>query len=135
MILECYLSLAKTFQFMKIVLSFSYIVTMIINVFISLGNFILYYLIQIVFFSMTFGVIARHDFNEYRHIGPFWGNMMFSMRLSFGNFEFGVFDENEMTATDVILFWFVWILMVLFSAMVFLTFVIARVSDSYDLVN
>jgi hypothetical protein len=90
-ILECYLSLAKTFQFMKIVLAFSYVVTMIINVIINLNNFILYFLIQVVFFAMTFSVVASHDFNEYKEIGPFWGNIIYALRLSLGNFEFTVF--------------------------------------------
>jgi hypothetical protein len=126
--------LAKTFQFMKIVLAFSYIVTMIINVIINLNNFILYFLIQVVFFAMTFSVVAKHDFGEYKEIGPFWGNIIYAMRLSLGNFEFGVF-ENDMNGTDVILFWFVWIFMVIFSSLIFLTFVIARVSDSYETVN
>jgi hypothetical protein len=44
-IFECYLSLAKTFQFMKMVLAFSSVVTMIINVFLSLNNFIIYFFI------------------------------------------------------------------------------------------
>jgi hypothetical protein len=79
---------------------------------------------------MTFGVVAVHDFNEYRHIGPFWGNMIYAMRLSLGNFNFDVF-ENGMIEMDQILFWFVWISMVLFSALIFLTFVIARVCDCY----
>ena len=61
LIFECYLSLAKTFQFMKMVLAFSSIVTMIINVFLNLNNFVLYFLIQVVCFAMTFGIVARHD--------------------------------------------------------------------------
>lgn len=134
MILECYLSLAKTFQFMKMVLAFSYIVTMILNVIVSLNNFIVYFLIQVVFFAMTFGVVASHDFGEYKHIGPFWGNCIYAMRLSLGNFNFDVF-EHEMSGSDQVLFWFVWICMVLFSSLIFLTFVIARVSDSYETVN
>lgn len=130
MIFECLLSLVKMFQFMKMVLAFSSIVTMIINVFLTLNNFILYFLIQVVSFAMTFAVVAKFDFGEYRHIGPFWGNIIYSMRLSLGNFDFGVM-EHEMTGTDQVLFWFIWVLMVLFTSMIFLTFVIARVSDSY----
>ena len=129
-IFECYLSLAKTFQFMKMVLAFSSIVTMIINVFLSLNNFIIYFLVQVVSFAMTFGVVANHSFDEYRHVGPFWGNCIYAMRLSLGNFDFRVFD-HDMNATDQILFWVIWISMVLFSSLIFLTFVIARVSDSY----
>jgi hypothetical protein len=119
---------------MKIVLAFSYIVTMIINVIINLNNFILYFLIQVVFFGMIFGIVAVHDFNEYREVGPFWGNCIYAMRLSLGDFDFSAF-EHGMNGTDQILFWFVWILMIVFSALIFLTFVIARVSDSYTTVN
>mgnify|MGYP000976882763 CR=1 FL=1 len=40
-----------------------------------------------------------------------------------------------MSPEDKVLFWFIWVSIMIFSGMVFLTFVIARVTDSYDTVN
>ena len=58
-----------------------------------------------------------------------------------GQIRMGVFlqDETEegykMSPEDKVLFWFIWVMAIVFSAIIFLTFVIARVTDSYDTVN
>lgn len=140
-IIEIILSLAKTFVFMRIVLSFSYIVTMIVNVIIDMNVFFLYFFIQVLFFSLTFAVVSKHDYGAYRMLSPLMGNFIFGLRLSLGNHEFLAFYETDsngdyiMTATDMQLFWIIWVLMIFFTALVFLTFVIARVSDSYNHCN
>ena len=90
-IFEILLSLGKTFELMKIIKEFSHIVTMIQNVIVNLNVFQLYYFVQILFFAMTFSVVAKHDYNEYRMIGPFLGNCMYCMRLSFGQIRVTVF--------------------------------------------
>mgnify|MGYP006093933745 CR=1 FL=1 len=40
-----------------------------------------------------------------------------------------------MSPEDKVLFWFIFVGLQVFSALIFLTFVIARVTDSYDSVN
>jgi len=91
--------LLKTFFFMRIVKKFSYIVTMINMVFRDLLVFLLFYLIQITMFSLLFDVISKpantkdeDDLpnSEYRHIGPFMGNFLTTVRLSLGDFAFEV---------------------------------------------
>ena len=90
---------------------------------------------------MTFSVVARHDMGEYRKVGALVGNFLYAMRLSLGDFNFDAFsrttmidgvDRIYMNGTEQRLFWCVWILMTFFSSIVFLTFVIARVTDSYQ---
>ena len=74
---------------MRIIMSFSYIVTMIINVVSDLKVFILFFAILIVMFSAILDVIAMTDASEYKNIGPFFGNVMTTLRLSLGDFYFG----------------------------------------------
>lgn len=84
--------------------------------------------------------------SEYRHIGPWMGNLLTTLRLSLGDFNFDILnepntDENGEINSDSLnpehhrIFWVVWILMVVFSALVFLNFIIAEVSNSYQTVK
>jgi len=91
-ILVCML---KTFFFMRIVMSFSYIVTMIIGVVGDLKVFLLFFIILIVMCSMIFDVIAINNAEEYQFIGPFMGNIMSTLRLSLGDFDFGVLTDTD----------------------------------------
>ena len=135
MIFVILLGLIKTFFFMRIVMSFSYIVTMIISVVIDLRVFLLFYTILIVMFSAIFDVIAKNDAKEYDHLGPFMGNVMTTLRLSLGDFDFGVLEGDKLNAKQHWLFWIIWVLMVIFSALIFLNFIIAEVSNSYATVK
>ena len=125
--------LLKTFFFMRIIMSFSYIVTMIINVVADLKVFMLFFAILIVMFSAIFDVIAMTDADEYKNIGPFMGNVMTTLRLSLGDFYFGVLmDKNQPLPTlNHWLYWIIWVFMVIFSSLIFLNFIIAEVSNSY----
>lgn len=129
--------LAKTFFFMRIVMSYSYIVTMILNVVADLGVFLLFFAILIVMFSAILDVIAKNDASEYANIGPFMGNVFTTLRLSLGDFDFGVLQNaaNPLTGAQHWLFWCMWVLMVVFSSLIFLNFIIAEVSNSYQKVK
>ena len=90
LIIVILICLLKTFFFMRIVMSFSYIVTMIINVVYDLKVFLLFFGILIVMFSAVFDVISKNESAEYRHLGPFMANVMTTLRLSLGDFDFSV---------------------------------------------
>ena len=83
-------ALLKTFFFLRIVLTFSYIVTMIINVVYDLRVFLLFFAILIIVFSGIFDVISRNDADEYKYVSPFFGNVLTTFRLALGDFDFGV---------------------------------------------
>jgi hypothetical protein len=127
------LCLMKTFFFMRIVMSYSYIVTMIVNVVADLKVFLLFFTILITMFSAIFDVIAKSNADEYEKVGPFMGNFFLTLRLSLGDFDFGVLSDKkyELNTLQHWLFWTVWVLMVLFSSLIFLNFIIAEVSNSY----
>ena len=135
MIFVILICLMKTFFFMRIVMSFSYIVTMILNVVYDLQVFLLFFTVLIIMFSAVFDVIAKNEAKEYRHLGPFMGNVMTTLRLSLGDFDFSVLQEDALNEKQHWLFWIIWILMVIFSALIFLNFIIAEVSNSYQSVK
>lgn len=145
---------------MRIVKKFSYIVTMINMVFRDLLVFLLFYAIQIIMFSLLFDVISPppnpkdeddQPTSEYRHMPKFMGNLLTTVRLSLGDFAFEALQEPDFMESDEgnfdkinpdaltdrqhMMFWVVWILMVVFSALVFLNFIIAEVSNSYQTVK
>ena len=133
MICVILICMIKTFFFMRIVMRFSYIVTMIINVVGDLKVFLLFFVILIVMCSMIFDVISIPNADEYAKIGYFWGNIMTTLRLSLGDFDFGVLtnENNDLNERQHILFWGVWLFIVFFSSLIFLNFIIAEVSNSY----
>lgn len=63
-----FLQLTKTFFFMRIIMSFSSIVTMIITVIKDLQVFMIFFAILILMFSMIFDVLNRNDAGEYAHL-------------------------------------------------------------------
>jgi len=133
-------TLSKLFFYMRIVESFSYIVTMILSVFRDLTTFLAFYAILIVMFSLIFDVISRNPAGEYALIGPFAGNLFSTLRLSLGDFDFGVLAETDakkgaLDSDQHLLYWLVWLAMVIFSALIFLNFIIAEVSNSYSKIN
>jgi uncharacterized Tic20 family protein len=90
MIIVVLVGLIKTFFFMRIVKSFSYIVTMIQSVVIDLRVFLLFFAILILKFSMIFDVIAPNEAEEYRYLSKYSANLLTTLRLSLGDFDFGV---------------------------------------------
>jgi hypothetical protein len=127
-------TMMKTFEAMRVILSFSYIVTMIKSVIVDLRVFLTFYMIMVISLSMLFDVIARNTSTEYKLVGHSFGNIFATLRLSLGDFDFSLINDEALTKTHI-LFWVMWIFMVLFSSLIFLNFVIAEVSNSYQTVK
>ena len=148
MILVLLVGLFKTFFFLRIFESLSPIVTMLTKVVNDLGVFILFYVILVVLFSLLLGILGtgnrfiagkfRDDYglkdsfpgDEYKTVGLFWGNVLSTIRMSMGDFDFAsatLLDKNES-----ILYWFIFVLIVLVTCIVFLNFIIAEASASYE---
>jgi len=128
--------LSKTFDFMKIALQFSYVVTMIERVVKDLKSFLFFYTILIFQLSMILDVILMSNPDpNYKSVGPFIGNVLATMRISLGDFDFTELKNEHLTKHEHWLFWSMWILMVQFSLLIFLNFIIAEVSNSYAIVS
>lgn len=124
------ISLVKTILYLKVFKSFSYIVTMVISVVSDLRYFITFYIILITFFSQLFNIVSRNQSPEYSHLAWYIGNWIAVFRLALGDFDFTLLESAKLTKTHI-LFWCIWTLMVLFTALIFLNFIIAEVGNSY----
>lgn len=95
MIFTVVTSLLKTFFYMRVKESFSYIVTMMANVIKDLVVFLVFFAILVFMFSLIFDVISVNDAAEYHNIPPFVGNLLTTLRLALGDFDFGVLDNPD----------------------------------------
>jgi hypothetical protein len=70
---------------------------------------------------------------EYAHL-PLWLKQSISViRISLGDFDFA--ESSELDQFQNICFWVTWIFMVLITCIIFLNFIIAEVSASYEKVK
>jgi hypothetical protein len=68
----------------------------------------------------------------YRKIGLFAGNILGTLRLSIGDSDFNCLYDDNLNDEEHYLFWFCWFFMTIFSLLIFLNFIIAEVSNSYQ---
>lgn len=153
------MQIVKTFFFLRIFENFSYIVTMLTRVVIDLHVFLLFYTILLVFFSLIFAVIGVGNPNfgdlkeqlaewdswpeqaqpfdtpgeEYSQIGLLLGYFFSSLRSSLGDFDFDA--STYLNQEENYLFWFIWLLMIVTTCIIFLNFIIAEASNSYQKVK
>ena len=142
------LALIKTMFFLRIFDNLSYLVTLIRNVIYDLRLFMIFYLILIFMFSLIFGVMGFQNYTndkelmeyfekkddypgiEYREIGLFFGNIISVIRMSLGDFDFDAIKYMDNLSN--IIFWLAWICIVLMTCIIFLNFIIAEASASYE---
>jgi hypothetical protein len=93
MIVVILIQLLKTFFFLRIIGAYSYIVTMIVRVVYDLRVFLLFYAILMVMFSSIFNIVSANPADIYRNLNPFFANIMTTIRLSLGDFDFGLLES------------------------------------------
>lgn len=152
MIIIILIAVMKTFFYLKIFPQLSPIVTMLRNVIIDLRIFMLFYIILIVLFSLLLGVLGLGNKNiegsgfqimygnltatdgypgaEYENVGLYLGNILTVLRMSMGDFGFD--SAYLLSSTENIIFWFVWAIIVVVTCIIFLNFIIAEASASYE---
>lgn len=143
-------SVSRTFFYLKIFGALSPIVTMLTNVVYDLRIFMMFYVILVVLFSLLLGVLGvgnkdiEGGFNvmygnktindgypgyEYENIGVYLGNILDVIRISMG--DFGWSGPYLLTPGENIIYWFVFIMIVVITCIIFLNFIIAEASASY----
>jgi hypothetical protein len=165
MIIVIALAIIRTFKQMRIIEMFAHIVEMLFQVASDLKVFIFFYLIIIVLFSMLISVLGignpkiEPEFaeafpisnstdpkevaaswgdipnSEYRYIGLVAGHMIDIIKMSVG--DFGIIDKSMYTV-DIetnYLFWITWFIIALIACIIFLNFIIAEASASYEKVS
>jgi hypothetical protein len=125
---------------------------MIYTVVADLRVFALFFTILIVLFSMVFAVLGAGNQNvpgafqeayeeagedgigdlpnaEYQKIGLLVGYIFSTLRISIGDFDFEA--ANYLTKYENCLYWFIWLIVVIVTCIIFLNFIIAEASASY----
>lgn len=163
MILVIALMIARTFKQMRIIEVFAHIVEMLFQVSKDLQVFIFFYFIIIILFSMLISVLGignpaiEKDFrlafpqpktekeelegrgdvpnSEYKHIGLVVGHMIDIIKMSVG--DFGIISKSMYTVDTETnyLFWLSWFVIALIACIIFLNFIIAEASASYEKVS
>ena len=67
---------------------------------------------------------------EYQNVGLFLGYIFSTLRSSLGDFDFEA--SNYLEPSENYLYWFIWLLSILLSCIIFLNFIIAETSASYE---
>jgi hypothetical protein len=151
MIIIIVVALIKTFFFLRIFDALSPIVTMLTNVIYDLRIFLFFYAILIVLFSLLLGILGignkyipggfkdtygdadEYPGSEYANVGLFVGNLLSTLRMSMGDFGFDA--AILLDPAENIIYWFVWLLIVIITCIIFLNFIIAEASASYEKVS
>ena len=155
MIAVIMLSIVRTFKFMRIFSSFSPIVTMLQQVVIDLQQFMLFYTILLLLFSVLWGALGlgndKKNINpqfsdaflgetsgypgvEYKEIGLFVGNVFDVLRTTLGDYNC-INTSLFLESGETYLFWFMWMIVVIIGCIIFLNFIIAEASASYSKVS
>jgi hypothetical protein len=71
--------------------------------------------------------------SEYKMIGLFFGYIIQTLRQSLGDFDFEA--STYLTQQENVLYWIIWTLTVLLTCIIFLNFIIAETSSSYESVK
>ena len=109
------------------------------------------YVIIVFIFSLIIGVLGFQNYTkdadgwatmqeegeysgiEYKAIGRFWGNLITIVRMSVGDNDFD--SISEMKKENALMFWLVWVLILYIMCIIFLNFIIAEASASYENVS
>jgi len=140
--------LIKSFFFMRMFTSLSFLVKMIMQVFYDLKVFLLFFVILIYLFAMFYAIIDMANFvmsddpdlraveaspfapeKEYDLIPRFMAQLFIVLRISLGNFDYG--SSTYMPEFGNHLYWFTFLTQATVMRVVFMNFIIAEVTNSY----
>ncbi|CDW89537.1 UNKNOWN [Stylonychia lemnae] len=120
----------KLFFFLRIYDGFSFLVQMMAGVFKDLKYFLLFFIIFILQFGMIFLVLFKaQQIDEYNGVNKL-AYFLMAFRISSGDFQLD--DYHSQTDGLVIFTWIIWLIAVLTLNIVFMNFIIAVISESYE---
>lgn len=150
----------QTLKMLRIFSSLSTLITMLTSVIWQLRIFMTFFILLLVFFASMFSVMglgnvkhygsyrdvfydekAINNLNAdapnfaYRQISIFYANIIQMFRISMGDFAIIDCIKFSDKQEDVILFWILWFLMVIVLAVIFMNFVVAEATETYNEVN
>eukprot|EP00347_Sterkiella_histriomuscorum_P009500 403340976 len=125
-----FLTFLKINFFLRIYDGFSFLVSMMAAVFVDLKYFIGFFVIFILQFGLVFAILFDAiSIEEYQGIGIF-AYIMMAFRTSSG--DFNVDSYKDQSSALVIISWIIWIIAVMLLNVMFMNFIIAVISESYE---
>eukprot|EP00347_Sterkiella_histriomuscorum_P017811 403347898 len=116
--------------FLRIYNGFSFLVSMMAAVFIDLKYFLAFFVVFILQFGIIFAILFdATGIEEYNGIGIF-SYFMMAFRTSSG--DFNVDSYKDQSQILVIISWTIWIIAVMILNVMFMNFIIAVISESYE---
>ncbi len=112
--------------FLRIFETFSFLVSMLIDVFSDLSAFMAFFMMAVAIFSCFLQVLLPESKSGYEGAGYF-SYLMMAFRTSIGDFTFDNYKATVMKEVT----WIVWLALVIIGNVVFMNFIIAVVNDSY----
>ncbi|CDW78074.1 wd-40 repeat protein [Stylonychia lemnae] len=129
-ILIVVLSFIKVNFFLRIYDNFSFLVTMISSVFADIKYFFGFFIIFIVQFGLILSILFQDQWiEEYDNISSI-SYFLMAFRISSGDFNTDGYKDQQ--SYLVIITWIIWIVAVLVLNVVFMNFIIAVISESYE---
>ncbi|CDW71819.1 wd-40 repeat protein [Stylonychia lemnae] len=129
-ILVIVLSFMKLFFFLRIYDGFSFLVQMMGGVFKDLKYFLIFFIIFILQFGMIFLVLFKaQSIDEYNGVNKL-AYFLMAFRISSGDFQLE--DYHSQNDGLVIFTWIIWLIAVMTLNIVFMNFIIAVISESYE---
>ncbi len=123
------LSFVKLLFYLRIFKQLSFLIQMLLVVFVDMKHFLFFFGIVVTFFSITLSVLLNDDLTNYEGVGPV-GYFIVAMRQSIGDFD--TIDSITGNSDYKILIWIVYLGIVMIGNVVFMNFIIAVVSQSYE---
>ena len=134
MIILIGLTITRTFRYMRLFKDYSPLVTMLEKVIRDLGPFLLFFIILVAILSMAFSILQLEENGHYEYVGGLVGGFIDTLKVSVG--DFGVIDSIMGQDRAIAgIFWVTFLIMVVTMSIIFLNFVIAEASASYEEVS
>ena len=127
-------------------------VVLLQNVFFDLRVVIFFYSILILLLAQFFSIIGLGNSSrdgtlkeliqngtitnetkpgaEYNSVGLFVGEILWTLRMSVGDFS-AIDAASYLTDTDFVIFWIVWLITITLTTIIFLNLIVAEASASY----
>ena len=126
----------KFTQHLRVISAYSPLVQMLIQVFKDLTPFLVMFSISLLLLSLILGIIQIKNDSTYEDLNFLIGNFIETLRISSGDFYVIERIDYENTPDAIIyLFYVCWFILLVFLAIVFLNFIIAEASASYNKIN
>ena len=128
-------------------------VVLLQNVFLDLRVVLFFYSILILLLAQFFSIIGLGNSNregvlkdliangtitngskpgsEYNSVGLFVGEILWTLRMSVGDFS-AIDAASYLTETDFVIFWIVWLITITLTTVIFLNLIVAEASASYS---